>query len=135
MPQYRPNITAETFSEIKWDIESYLKMFMGNDMKEVTPEFVRLSIGLRSPQIYPQTASLIMNIPQRFLQALKNYLCVMKKRGKIKDVDCDALAASILSAIFGFTFLSASFGNDLSDLERVKYINSTVKSVIGGIAL
>lgn len=104
-------------------------------MKEVTPQFVRLSIGLRSPQIYPQTAPLIMDIPQTFLHSLTDYLCEMKKRGKIKDIDCDAVAASILSATFGFTFLSASFGNDLFDLERVKYIDSTVKSIIGGIAL
>ena len=135
LPQYRPNITSETFADIKWDIESDLKMFMENYMKEVTPQFVRLSIGLRSPQIYPQTAPLIMDIPQTFLHSLTDYLCEMKKRGKIKDIDCDAVAASILSATFGFTFLSASFGNDLFDLERVKYIDSTVKSIIGGIAL
>ena len=135
LPQYRPNITPETFADIKWEIESDLKMFMENYMREVTPEFVRLSIGLRSPQIYSQTASLIMDIPQTFLCALTDYLCEMKEKGKIRDIDCDAVAATILSSTFGFTFLSVSFGNDLFDLERVKYIDSTVKSIIGGIAL
>ncbi len=135
LPQYRPNITLETFADIKWDIESDLKMFMANYMKEVTPQFVRLSIGLRSPQIYPQTAPLIMDIPQTFLRALTDYLCEMKNKGKIRDIDCNAVASTVLSATFGFTFLSSSFGNNLFDLERMKYIDSTVKSLIGGIAL
>ncbi|MDE7215343.1 MAG: TetR/AcrR family transcriptional regulator [Clostridia bacterium] len=135
LPQYRPNITPETFSDIKWDIEIDLKMFMENYMKEVSPEFVRLSIGLRSPQIYQQTAPLIMNIPQTFLRALTDYLAEMKKRNKIRNIDCDTIAATILSATFGYTFLSASFGRDLLDLERSEYIEKTVKSIIGGIAL
>ena len=96
LPQYRPNITPETFSDIKWDIEIDLKMFMENYMKEVSPEFVRLSIGLRSPQIYQQTAPLIMNIPRTFLQALTDYLTEMKKRNKIREIDCDNIAATVL---------------------------------------
>ena len=135
LPQYRPNITLETFADIKWDIESDLKMFMENYMKEVSPEFVRLSIGLRSPQIYQQTAPLIMDIPQTFLRALTDYLSAMKKKGKIKNIDCDTVATTILSATFGYTFLSASFGSDLFDSKRARYIDSTVKAIIGGIAL
>lgn len=135
LPQYRPNITPQTFADIKWDIESDLKMFMENYMKEVTPQFVRLSIGLRSPQIYQQTAPLIMDIPQTFLKALTDYLSQMKEMGKIKNVDCDTVAATVLSATFGFTFLSASFGSELYNIEKSKYIESTVKSIVGGIAL
>ena len=135
LPQYRPNITPQTFADIKWDIESDLKMFMENYMKEVTPQFVRLSIGLRSPQIYQQTAPLIMDIPQTFLKALTDYLSQMKEMGKIKNVDCDTVAATVLSATFGFTFLSASFGRELFDIEKSKYIEATVKSIVGGIAL
>ena len=135
LPQYRPNITLETFADIKWDIESDLKMFMENYMKEVSPEFVRLSIGLRSPQIYQQTAPLIMDIPQTFLRALTDYLSAINKKGKIKNIDCDTVATTILSATFGYTFLSASFGSDLFDSKRARYIDSTVKAIIGGIAL
>ncbi|MDE6189109.1 MAG: TetR/AcrR family transcriptional regulator [Clostridia bacterium] len=135
LPEYRPNISADTFANIKWDLESDLKMFMENYMKEVTPKFVRLSIGLRSPQIYEQTAPFIMDIPQTFLQALKDYLSQMKRLKKIKDIDCNATATAVLSATFGYTFFSASFGSNLIEVERLEYIEKTVKSLIGGIAL
>ncbi|MDE6758585.1 MAG: TetR/AcrR family transcriptional regulator [Clostridia bacterium] len=135
LEQYRPKISSQTFSDIKWDIEEDLKMFMENYMKEVTPRFVRLSIGLRSPQIYEQTAPLIMDIPNIFLRALTDYLTQMKKMKKIRDIDCGVTAAAILSATFGYTFFSASFEDDLITANRSEYINTTVKSFVGGIVL
>ncbi|MDE6474442.1 MAG: TetR/AcrR family transcriptional regulator [Clostridia bacterium] len=133
LPQYRPDISPDTFADIKWDLQSDLKMFMRNYMEAVTPEFVRLSIGLRSPQIYQYTAPYIMDIPKTFYDALKNYLMEMKTRGEIADIDCANTAMTVLSATFGYTFLCASFGNALIESDKAKYIDTTVKSLIGGI--
>ena len=67
LPRWHPKITKDTFADISGDLRADLTMFMENYMREVTPEFVKLSVGLRSPQIYEYTAPIIMNIPQVFL--------------------------------------------------------------------
>ena len=82
-------------------------------MDRMTPDFVNLSIGLRVPQLFDETADLIMKIPQAFLSSFTDYLNKMFEMGKIPGADFDALAMTFFSATFGYTFLSASFGNKL----------------------
>ena len=107
---------------------------MENYMREVTPEFVKLSVGLRSPQIYEYTAPIIMNIPQVFLSEVKKYLQTMQRLGKVRQINIDQTAEMFLSAAFGYVFLTASFGKGLLNSDRAAYIESTVNAVIGGIA-
>lgn len=134
LPRWHPNITKDTFADISGDLRADLTMFMENYMREVTPEFVKLSVGLRSPQIYEYTAPIIMNIPQVFLSEVKKYLQTMQRLGKVRQIDIDQTAEMFLSAAFGYVFLSASFENGLLNSDRAAYIESTVNAVIGGIA-
>lgn len=134
LPRWHPNITKDTFAYISGDLRTDLTMFMSNYMREVTPEFVKLSVGLRSPQIYEYTAPIIMNIPQVFLSEVKRYLKNMRKLGKVRQIDIDQTAEMFLSATFGYVFLSASFDKELINSDRAKYIESTVNAFIGGIA-
>ena len=134
LPRWHPNITKDTFSDISGDLRTDLTMFMENYMREVTPEFVKLSVGLRSPQIYEYTAPIIMNIPQVFLSEVKKYLQTMQRLGKVRQINIDQTAEMFLSAAFGYVFLTASFGKGLLNSDRAAYIESTVNAVIGGIA-
>lgn len=134
LARWHPNITKDTFSDISGDLRTDLTMFMENYMREVTPDFVKLSIGLRSPQIYEYTAPIIMNIPQVFLSEVKKYLQNMRELGKIRQIDIDQAAEMFLSAAFGYVFLSASFNKELINSDRAEYIESTVSAFIGGIA-
>ena len=133
LPRWHPNITKDTFADISGDLRTDLTMFMENYMREVTPEFVKLSVGLRSPQIYEYTAPIIMNIPQVFLSEVKKYLQTMQRLGKVRQIDIDQAAEMFLSAAFGYVFLSASFGKELLNSDRAAYIENTVNTVIGGI--
>ena len=134
LPRWHPNITKDTFADISGDLRTDLTMFMENYMREVTPEFVKLSVGLRSPQIYEYTAPIIMNIPQVFLSEVKKYLQTMQRLGKVRQINIDQTAEMFLSAAFGYVFLTASFGKGLFIFFRDAYIESTVNAVIGGIA-
>lgn len=49
--RWRGDITPEIFSDVKWELEPDLRMFMSKYMEKMTPDFVRLSIGLWAPQI------------------------------------------------------------------------------------
>ena len=117
--KWRGNLTPEAFKNVKWELAPDLEMFMTEYMNRITPDFVKLSIGLRAPQLYEETAPLVMKVPQVFLSSLIEYFQEMEERGKLPHSDFECLAMTIFSSTFGFTFLSASFGNELSHQREV----------------
>lgn len=131
--KWRANITPAVFETVSWELVPDLRQFMAAYMDRVTADFVNLSIGLRAPQIYEETAPLIMKIPQTFLQALTAYFEQMAARGKLPRRDFEDMSMSLFSSTFGFTFLKASFGESLSPLERQTYIEKTVDIFVNGI--
>ncbi len=132
---WRADIVPEIFEKITWELETDLEMFMRAYMDRMTPDFVNLSIGLRAPQLYEETRQLIMKVPQTFLEAFTDYLNQMCARGKIPRKDFKALAMTVFSATFGYTFLSASFGKELTEVEKDEYIRNSVQMFAKGINL
>ncbi len=130
---WRANITPEIFENVQWDLQADIEMFMKAYMDRMTPDFVNLSIGLRAPQLYEETSALIMKVPQAFLSSFTQYLNKMFDLGKIPKADFDTLALTVFSSTFGYAFLSASFGNELSKVEKEKYIKSSVQMFIKGL--
>ncbi len=131
--EWRANVTPEIFENVQWDLQADIEMFMRAYMDRMTPDFVNLSIGLRAPQLYEETSSLIMKVPQAFLASFTEYLNKMFEMGKIPKADFDALALTVFSSTFGYTFLKASFGNELSKVEKDEYIKSSVQMFIKGL--
>ena len=131
--KWRGNLTPDIFGNVKWELAPDLEMFMTEYMKRITPDFVRLSIGLRAPQIYRDTAPLVMKVPQAFLFALVDYFYHMEELGKLPHLDFECLALTIFSSTFGFTFLSASFEHDLFSVSREEYIRQSVATFVQGI--
>lgn len=131
--EWRANVTPEIFKNVKWDLKADIEMFMRAYMDRMTPDFVNLSIGLRAPQLYEETAPLIMKVPQAFLLSFTEYLNKMYDIGKIPKADFDALALTVFSSTFGYTFLTASFGDELSKVKKEEYIKSSVQMFIKGL--
>lgn len=132
---WRANVTPEIFENVEWDLEADLKMFMGAYIDRMTPDFVNLSIGLRAPQLYEETKELIMKVPQAFLRTFTDYLNKMCAMGKIPEKDFEALALTVFSATFGYTFLNASFGKELTEIEKDRYMKESVQMFVKGIDL
>lgn len=95
---------------------------------------MNLSIGLRAPQIYEETAPLVMKVPQVFLSSLIQYFEEMEQRGKIPHLDFECLALTVFSSTFGYTFLSASFDKNLFGVRKGQYIKQSVAAFIQGIS-
>lgn len=132
MPKWNPNLSESDFTycgDLKKDLIGFSAVYM----KKVTPEMVKLSIGLRTPDLYEYTAGGIMKIPQTFKNVLIKYFDEMREKGKIKCKNIDALAMTFISMNFGFVFLAASFGNKLTDMTKEQYIEDSVKIFINGI--
>lgn len=130
---WRANVTPEIFLDVKWDLQEDLEMFMRAYMERMMPDFVNLSIGLRAPQIYEETAPLIMKVPQAFLLSLIDYFQKMYEQGKIPQHDFETLAMTIFSSTFGYTFLAASFDKNLTKIDKKTYIKNSVELFIKGL--
>lgn len=131
--EWRANITPDIFENVTWNLESDLELFMRAYIDRMTPDFVNLSIGLRAPQLYEETAPFIMKVPQSFLSSFTDYLNRMYEIGNIPKLNFPALALNFFSSTFGYTFLRASFGNKLIDVEKEEYIKNSVQIFIKGL--
>jgi Transcriptional regulator len=133
--KWRGNVSDAIFQDLKWDLQSDLEMFMRNYLERITADFVSLSVGLRAPQIYEETKPYIMKIPEAFLRALVSYFKLMHEKGKIGALDFECLALTVFSSTFGFTFLKASFGEQLSSVKQEEYIKNSVALFLKGIQM
>lgn len=132
--KWHPDLRSEDFNNRTGNLEEDLIRFSKIYMAKVTPEFVKISIGLRSPELMRDTAEGIMAIPMTYKKELKRYLCDMMEHGKIqKNDDIEALAVMFLAMNFGFIFFRASFDDRLSSVNEETYISNSVKTFIKGI--
>lgn len=131
--KWRANVTSDIFENVQWELKPDLEMFMNAYMDRITPDFVNLSIGLRAPQLYDETAPLIMKVPQTFVAFLTEYFQRMEEMGKIGHFDFESLVMTIFSSTFGYTFLSASFNRNLVKTNREEFIKYSVKIFVDGI--
>lgn len=131
--KWRADVTPLAFENVTWDLRSDLEMFMNAYMDRITPEFVNLSIGLRAPQIYEETAPFIMMIPRAFVSSLIRYFEQMEEKGKLNHGSYESWAMTIFSATFGYTFLKASFDDSLSKISRHDYVRDSVRVFLEGI--
>lgn len=131
--KWRGDLTPAAFENVTWNLRTDLEMFMTAYMRRITPDFVNLSIGLRAPQLYEETAPMILKIPQAFVSSLIHYFEDMEARGKLPHLDFGVLAMTIFSSTFGYTFLKASFDEGLSAVSQEDYIKKSVALFIEGI--
>ena len=132
--KWRANVTEDIFQHVQWELAPDLEMFMNAYMDKITPDFVNLSIGLRAPQLYDETAPMIMKVPQAFVSSLTEYFKKMEEMGKIGHFDFESLAMTVFSSTFGYTFLSASFHQNLAKTSREEFIKCSVKIFAEGIS-
>lgn len=132
---WHPHITKDMFKNYTGELAPDLCKFARIYLDHVTPYFVSLSIGLRSPELYQYTSQKIMQVPQTFLDGFKSYLLDMQKQRKIKVHNIDAAAAMFLSMCFGFVFFKASFEDNLIALPADDYLKTGIEVFLDGIRL
>lgn len=130
--EWNPSLSASDFN-YSGELESDLQSFSHVYMQKVTPQMVKVSIGLRSPELYEFTSEGIMKVPEVFKNILMHYFTEMKEKEKIVCDDIESLAMMFLSMNFGFVFLEASFGRKLSMVEKERYICESIRVFVTGI--
>lgn len=129
LPKWNPSLRETDFSRMG-DIRSDLISFSQQYMKKVTPQMVKLSIGLRTPELAKETSEGILKVPMTFKNVLVEYFDEYLNE---RSIDSESLAMQFLSMNFGFVFLKASFGEKLSAIEEKEYIINSVDVFLHGI--
>ena len=130
LKKWNPGLSESSFS-YKGNLENDLMSFSRTYMTRVTPQMVKISIGLRTPELYPYTVEGILKVPQTLKKVLLKYFKEMKN--VLATDDYESMAMMFLSMNFGFVFLDASFGKKLNQLEKEEYIEKSVKFFVKGI--
>ena len=132
LPEWNPCLREEDFTytgELISDLCSFSEVYL----KKVTPKMVKISLGLRSPDLYELTKDGIMEIPDIFKRVLDNYFTKMRELNKLQADDIESLAVAFLAMNFGFVFFKSSFGDELTKLQINEYIDSSVRHFVNGI--
>lgn len=124
---WNPHLNKDDFLPITGNFQIDLLHFASVYMQKVTPQFVKISIGLRTPELYPETKDGIMEVPLVFKDILIDYFDMMGCR------ESEVLAIAFLSMVFGFVFFKASFEDQLTVLKQEEYIQKSVNIFIQGI--
>ncbi|MGN0203410.1 MAG: TetR/AcrR family transcriptional regulator, partial [Coprococcus sp.] len=100
---------------------------------KVTPQMVKVSIGLRSAELQGAALPGIMKVPLVFKKVLVNYFTQMITNGKMRDCNVESISLQFIAMNFGFVFLDASFGDKLIGVSKAEYIRNSIKVFVSGI--
>lgn len=134
-PEWFPIFTMKDFTNICGNLEMDLLMFSKIYMERVTPKYVKISIGLRTPELFTDTREKIIQIPHTFLRILTQYFKEMYTKNKITDKDFEELAITFFSLIFGFVFLKGTFGEDLTKITYDEYRKKSIRMFVTSITV
>ena len=132
LPKWNPGLSESDFTyqgELKEDLTSFSKIYMS----KVTPEMVKVSLGLRSAELEGVALQGIMKVPMIFKKVLVNYFTEMIANGNMGDCDVESISLQFIAMNFGFVFLDASFGNKLVGVSKRDYIRNSIEVFVSGI--
>ena len=132
LPEWNPGLSESDFT-YQGDLEEDLTFFSEIYMRKVTPQMVKVSIGLRSAELQGAALPGIMKVPMVFKNVLINYFTQMIADGKMCDCNVESISLQFLAMNFGFVFLDASFGNKLIGVSKAEYIRNSIQVFVSGI--
>ena len=133
LPKWNPGLSEQDFSSqenLHEDLISFSRVYMS----KVTPQMVKISIGLRAAELEGAAIPGIMKVPMIFKKVLVKYFTEMIESGKVRNCNVESTALQFISMNFGFVFLNASFGDKLVGISPNEYIENSVEAFIKGIA-
>lgn len=131
--QWFGRVDDEILIQCTFDLEKDLIMFSDYYFKLINLEYVKIAIGLKDTQIFPDLKDYIINIPNSFKQMLIKYFKTMYEKNKINSYKFEILAGMFISINFGFIFMKASFHEEFIHISIEKYIEESIKVFTKGI--
>lgn len=131
--EWNPDLALEDFLHYSGNLKEDLYYFSKLYLKKITPRLVKVSIGLRCPELFDYTKNGILQIPTTFKKGLKTYFKDMYEKKLINSMDYENMAMMFLCVNFGFVFLKASFDDNITFLRDEEYIKKSIDVFVEGI--
>ena len=132
LPKWNPGLSESDFiwhGNLEEDLISFSRIYMS----KVTPQMVKVSIGLRSAELEGAALPGIMKVPMIFKKALMDYFTQMTADGKMYDCNVESISLQFIAMNFGFVFLDASFDDKLVGVSKEEYIRNSIRVFVSGI--
>ena len=132
LPKWNPGLSESDFichGNLEEDLTSFSRVYM----RKVTPQMVKVSIGLRSAELEGAALPGIMKVPMIFKKVLMEYFAQMIAKGNMRDCDVESISLQFIAMNFGFVFLDASFGKQLVGISKEDYIRNSIRVFVSGI--
>ena len=132
LAKWNPGLSESDFiyhGKLTDDLIAFAEVYMS----KVTPQMVKVSIGLRSAELEGAAMPGIMKVPLIFKKVLMNYFTEMTAKGKMRECDIESVSLQFIAMNFGFVFLEASFGDKLIGVSKKDYIRKSVELFVNGI--
>lgn len=128
-----PSVNKDIIDRFRWDLAKDLRLIMEEYLKQVTPEIVRFSLGLRAQEIYEETMPYVRKIPASFIRLLADYFIEMGRKKEIEIRNPKESAEVIFSSMIGFAFLHAYSSSEQYEREAAIFISHATERFIHGL--
>ncbi|WP_446936334.1 TetR/AcrR family transcriptional regulator [Lysinibacillus fusiformis] len=123
---YYPLLQQEIHQNVTWDLEKDLLNFSLKHFDFLMSIKDLVMIGFKESIQFPEISEEIANIPLLIKKELCQYFQEMKQRGKIREVDFEAAALSLIALNFGHFMSRARLGTMVSDIPTEELLQTSV---------
>ncbi|MGE7839795.1 TetR/AcrR family transcriptional regulator [Lysinibacillus sp. NPDC093712] len=123
---YNPILQKMMHEEVTWDLEKDLNHFSMKYFEYMMSIKDLVMIGFKESMQFPEISEEIANVPLIFKNELIQYFEEMHHKGKIREVNYEAAALSLIALNFGHFISRARLGTTVSTLPTEELINTSV---------
>ena len=123
---YNPILQKTMHEDVTWELETDLNHFSMKYFEYMMSIKDFVMIGFKEAMQFPEINDEIANVPLLFKKELIQYFKVMHQMGKIREVNFEAAALSLIAINFGHFISRARLGTAVSTLPTEELINTSV---------
>ncbi len=130
---YYPLLQQEINQNVTWELEKDLFNFSLKHFQFLMSIKDFVMIGFKESIQFPEISEEIANIPLLIKKELIHYFQEMYQRGKIREVDFEAAALSLIALNFGHFMSRARLGTIVSDIPTEELLQTSVSIFSRGL--
>ena len=123
---YNPILQKTMREEVTWDLEPDLTRFSMQYFEYMMSIKDFVMIGFKESMQFPEINAEIANVPLLFKNELIHYFKEMHHKGKIREVNFEAAALSLIALNFGHFISRARLGTIVSTLPTEELLKTSV---------
>jgi len=131
---YYPLLQQELNKNVTWDLETDLLNFSIKHFNFLMSIKDFVMIGFKEAMQFPEINEEIANIPLHIKTELIYYFQEMHDRGKIREIDMEAAALSLIAINFGHFMSRARLGTFVSNMPNEELLKTSVSIFSRGLA-